>query len=196
MDPECASSLAGRLEQYRSLDGGYHARLAAPHGTAYHGFLALGAYEDLGMRLPARDALRASVESLRCSTGGFSNDPDGRTGAAPATAAAVLILLPLATEEASALAGLGGGVAVLNAELVIGVRLHPDGLGQRLSQVVVGTGGGNLRRYRDPPLPSTEVRNDDTWGVLRLELHPDRYDWRFLPVDGRTFSDHGSGTCN
>jgi hypothetical protein len=45
-------------------------------------------------------------------------------------------------------------------------------------------------------LPSTEVRNDDTWGVLRLELHPERYDWRFLSVDGRTFSDHGSGTCN
>jgi acid phosphatase type 7 len=70
----------------------------------------------------------------------------------------------------------------------------PDAAGTRL--FVVGTGGGNLRRYRDSPLPSTEVRNDDTWGVLRLELHPDRYDWRFLPVDARTFSDHGSGTCN
>ena len=70
----------------------------------------------------------------------------------------------------------------------------PDAAGTRL--FVVGTGGGNLRRYRDPPLPSTEVRNDDTWGVLRLELHPDRYDWRFLPVDAGTFSDHGSGTCN
>jgi calcineurin-like phosphoesterase family protein len=69
-----------------------------------------------------------------------------------------------------------------------------DAAGTRL--FVVGTGGGNLRRYRDPPLPSTEVRNDDTWGVLRLELHPDRYDWRFLPVDARTFSDHGSGACN
>jgi len=71
---------------------------------------------------------------------------------------------------------------------------RPNPGGTRL--FVVGTGGGNLRRYRNPPLPSTEVRNDDTWGVLRLELQSDRYDWRFLPVEGRTFSDHGSGTCD
>jgi hypothetical protein len=71
---------------------------------------------------------------------------------------------------------------------------NPDAGGTRL--FVVGTGGGNLRRFRNPQLPSTEVRNDDTWGVLRLELQTDRYDWRFLPVDGRTFSDHGSGACN
>jgi hypothetical protein len=70
----------------------------------------------------------------------------------------------------------------------------PDAGGTRL--FVVGTGGGNLRRFRNPPLPSTEIRNDDTWGVVRLELHPDRYDWRFLPVDARPFSDHGSGTCS
>jgi hypothetical protein len=61
---------------------------------------------------------------------------------------------------------------------------------------IVGTGGGNLRPYRDPPLPTTEVRNDDTWGVLRLDLRPDGYDWRFLPVQGRTFTDRGSGTCD
>jgi Calcineurin-like phosphoesterase len=60
---------------------------------------------------------------------------------------------------------------------------------------IVGTGGGNLRPYRDPPLPTTEVRNDDTWGLLRLELRPDGYDWRFIPVEGRTFTDRGSGTC-
>jgi hypothetical protein len=69
----------------------------------------------------------------------------------------------------------------------------PDPGGTRL--FVVGTGGGNLRHFRDPPLPSTQARNDDTWGVLRLELRPDGYDWRFLPVDGRRFTDRGSGTC-
>jgi calcineurin-like phosphoesterase family protein len=70
----------------------------------------------------------------------------------------------------------------------------PDPDGPRL--FIVGTGGGNLRRYHNPPLPTTEVRNDDTWGVLRLDLRPDGYDWRFLPVQGRTFSDRGSGTCS
>ena len=71
---------------------------------------------------------------------------------------------------------------------------EPNAGGPRL--FVVGTGGGNLRRYHNPPLPSTEVRNDDTWGVLRLDLRSDRYDWRFLPVDPRMFGDHGSGACN
>jgi acid phosphatase type 7 len=69
-----------------------------------------------------------------------------------------------------------------------------DAAGTRL--FIVGTGGGNLRPYRNPPLPTTEVRNDDTWGVLRLDLRPDGYDWRFLPVQGRTFTDRGSGTCD
>jgi acid phosphatase type 7 len=60
---------------------------------------------------------------------------------------------------------------------------------------VVGTGGGNLRPFAYDPLPTTEVRNDDTWGVLKLTLKPDGYDWEFLPVEGKSFTDSGSGTC-
>ena len=92
LDLPGASRLAHRLEEYRSDDGGYHARPRARRGTAYHAFLALGAYEDLGLPLPEPEALRASVESLRCAGGGFSNDPDHPVGAAPATAAAVMVL--------------------------------------------------------------------------------------------------------
>ena len=69
-----------------------------------------------------------------------------------------------------------------------------DAGGPRL--LIVGTGGGNLRRYRRPRLPTTAVRNDDTWGVLRLTLRADRYAWKFLPVAGRTFTDTGSGRCH
>jgi acid phosphatase type 7 len=61
---------------------------------------------------------------------------------------------------------------------------------------VVGTGGGNLRRYRRPRLPTTRVRNDDTWGVLQLTLRPTGYAWRFLPVRGGRFADAGSGRCH
>jgi len=61
---------------------------------------------------------------------------------------------------------------------------------------VVGTGGGNLRRFRDPPLPTTAVRRDDTWGVLKLTLEPSGYDWEFVPVEGETFTDSGSATCH
>jgi hypothetical protein len=59
---------------------------------------------------------------------------------------------------------------------------------------VVGTGGRShypvLWRVR-----RSEVVNDTTFGVLRLSLRADGYDWRFLPVAGSSFSDRGSGTC-
>jgi 3',5'-cyclic AMP phosphodiesterase CpdA len=62
--------------------------------------------------------------------------------------------------------------------------------------IVVGTGGGNLRPFENPPLPTTVVRNDDTWGVLKLTLSAGKYKWNFLPVQGSTFTDSGSGTCH
>jgi hypothetical protein len=61
---------------------------------------------------------------------------------------------------------------------------------------VVGTGGGNLRPFENPPLPTTVIRQDKTWGVLKLDLNPTGYDWRFLPVAGGSFNDAGSGKCH
>jgi hypothetical protein len=61
---------------------------------------------------------------------------------------------------------------------------------------VVGTGGGNLRPFENPPLPTTIVRNDDTWGVLKLTLTAGQYAWEFLPVKNSTFTDSGSGSCH
>jgi hypothetical protein len=59
---------------------------------------------------------------------------------------------------------------------------------------VVGTGGAShrpvLRR-----LPASEVLNWRTYGVLRLTLRADGYDWRFVPVAGASFTDAGSGSC-
>jgi hypothetical protein len=72
-------------------------------------------------------------------------------------------------------------------------QLDPTG-GMRL--FVVGTGGGNLRRYTNPPLPATLARNGTTHGVLELELAADSYRWTFLGVPGSTFHDAGSGTCH
>ncbi|MBK8048059.1 MAG: LysM peptidoglycan-binding domain-containing protein [Anaerolineales bacterium] len=43
--------------------------------------------------------------------------------------------------------------------------------------------------------PTSEVRNNETWGVLKLTLHSDSYDWEFLPIDGQTFTDKGSAPC-
>jgi calcineurin-like phosphoesterase family protein len=64
-----------------------------------------------------------------------------------------------------------------------------------MREFIVGTGGAShydIERVAD----HSEVRNDETFGVLLLTLHPDGYDWRFVPVRERTFSDSGSGTCH
>jgi prenyltransferase beta subunit len=92
LEARAASSVAAHIEQFRSRDGGYHARPGSAHGTAYHALLALGAYQDLGLSLPRADALRASVESLKMAAGGFANEPTASVGATPATAAAVMVL--------------------------------------------------------------------------------------------------------
>jgi hypothetical protein len=64
-----------------------------------------------------------------------------------------------------------------------------------LREFVVGSGGdshGNWKTIRD----NSEVRNNDTFGVLKLTLHATSYDWQFVPAAGGTFTDEGSDECN
>jgi hypothetical protein len=68
--------------------------------------------------------------------------------------------------------------------------------GSGLVEIVVGTGGRSHGRINLPLELNSVVQNADTYGVLRLELHAARYDWRFIPVAGRTFSDAGSAVCH
>jgi hypothetical protein len=60
---------------------------------------------------------------------------------------------------------------------------------------VVGTGGKTHYGFQTIRADS-QIRNSGTFGVLRLTLHPDGYDWRFVPEPGRTFTDAGHGTCH
>jgi LysM repeat protein len=69
--------------------------------------------------------------------------------------------------------------------------LEPD---RGVRQFVVGTGGAEHRGWRNDQLNS-EARDADTWGVLKLTLHPTSYDWEFIPIAGQTFTDSGSGNC-
>jgi hypothetical protein len=32
--------------------------------------------------------------------------------------------------------------------------------------------------------------------VLKLDLHSDSYDWRFIPQAGKSFKDSGHGSCH
>ncbi len=64
-----------------------------------------------------------------------------------------------------------------------------------IREFVVGTGGAGARATSNPFLPTTEVRNDNTLGVIKFTLHPTSYDWQFVPVAGGTFTDSGSEPC-
>jgi hypothetical protein len=59
---------------------------------------------------------------------------------------------------------------------------------------VVGTGGKSHYRV-GPPRAGSRVRNDDTFGVLRMTLRPAGYDWAFVPVEGGNFRDAGTAAC-
>ena len=92
------------------------------------------------------------------------------------------------------------------ADLVINGHIHnyerfkemnAEGLATSpgLREIVVGTGGVSLDGYVTS-LPTTEVRNASTYGVLKLILGPTNYSWQFVPVAGETFNDSGSTNCH
>jgi hypothetical protein len=65
-----------------------------------------------------------------------------------------------------------------------------------IRQFVVGTGGGQLYSLPGGGITNSQVRNDKTWGVLKLTLRLKSYDWEFVPISGSSFHDSGSGTCH
>lgn len=65
-----------------------------------------------------------------------------------------------------------------------------------IREFIVGTGGGEGTILPTVAIhPNSEVRSD-VFGVLKLTLKPDSYDWAFVPIAGQSFSDSGSGTCH
>jgi acid phosphatase type 7 len=75
---------------------------------------------------------------------------------------------------------------------------NPDGVAdprRGIREFVVGTGGKNQRKFKTPS-PTSEVRANTTFGVLQIDLHPQGYDWKFIPAAGSEFTDSGSGSCH
>jgi acid phosphatase type 7 len=64
-----------------------------------------------------------------------------------------------------------------------------------IRQFVVGTGGRNLTSWATIAANS-QVRNNTTFGVLKLTLHPTSYDWVFVPIAGQSFTDTGTTACH
>jgi chitodextrinase len=94
-----------------------------------------------------------------------------------------------------------GADLVLNGHAHFYERFAPQTPGGALDtaggirQFVVGTGGASHANFRLSQ-PNSEVRNNGTFGVLRLDLLDGGYDWEFVPEAGATFTDAGSGTCH
>jgi len=65
-----------------------------------------------------------------------------------------------------------------------------------IREFVVGTGGKNSHRTFANTQPNSEVHQGDTFGVLKLTLHPTSYDWEFVPEPRKTFKGSGSGKCH
>lgn len=64
-----------------------------------------------------------------------------------------------------------------------------------IREFIVGTGGANHTSIATVQ-PNSEVRNTDTFGALKLTLHSNSYDWQFMPVVGKTFTDTGTTLCH
>jgi len=64
-----------------------------------------------------------------------------------------------------------------------------------IREFIVGSGGANHTSLA-AIFPNSEVRNTDTYGVLKLTLHPASYDWQFVPEAGKTFTDSGTQNCH
>lgn len=95
----------------------------------------------------------------------------------------------------------GGAEIVLNGHDHDYERFAPQTPGGDLDvatgirEFVVGTGGRNLRDFGSTAANS-EVRFSDGYGILRLDLFENGYEWEFLAEPGAGFTDSGAGACH
>jgi hypothetical protein len=89
-------------------------------------------------------------------------------------------------------------LAAAGADLVLSGHDHDY---ERLAPVdgirsfVVGTGGHSLVPFARPPDPETELRSDDSYGLLAVELLDGAYRWQFVPIPGDELNDEGTAAC-
>ncbi len=93
-DAQTASSreVLRRIETFRTQDGGYNQRAAAPRCTAYACLLGWSAYADAGLVPPDPEKIATALHSLQTPDGAFANEPGLPLGTTPATAAGAALL--------------------------------------------------------------------------------------------------------
>ncbi|HKV61064.1 MAG TPA: metallophosphoesterase [Candidatus Acidoferrum sp.] len=102
---------------------------------------------------------------------------------------------------------LWGDLYAAHADLVLAGHEHsyerfalqdPEGRADAangIREIVVGT-GGRSHDLLGFATPNSEVREWDTYGVLKLTLSPRKYSWEFIPEEGKNFHDAGSEACH
>jgi hypothetical protein len=74
---------------------------------------------------------------------------------------------------------------------------HAD-LARGITEIIVGTGGASHDSFSSTAANSV-VRDNTTYGVLKVTLHPTSFSWQFLPetaAGNGTFADAGSRACH
>ena len=64
-----------------------------------------------------------------------------------------------------------------------------------IREFVVGTGGKDLDDLSSPAANS-QIRHNQTFGILELTLKATTYSWKFRAEAGKTFTDSGSTSCH
>lgn len=90
-DEAPVDTLAARIADHRSADGGFAPRPGESEGTAYALFLAVGALQDLGRPLPSGWELLAALDRMKAGDGGYANQAGAPSGLTPPTAAAATL---------------------------------------------------------------------------------------------------------
>lgn len=62
-------------------------------------------------------------------------------------------------------------------------------------EIIAGTGGESHMSFGKTQ-PNSVVRDDTSYGVLKLTLNSSSFSWQFIPVVGSSFIDSGSQACH
>ena len=195
--------IAGNHDWYNNLWGAYFdyfGENAGPRGLGYYSY-DLGGWHVLALNSnlhgnagsPQHEWVRADLASSRTSCIlAYWHHP--RYSSGPSRGDTTMRDIWRLLQEAGAELALTGHDHIYE-------RFAPQDADGRLDpvrgirQFVVGTGGYTLYDLGPAP-PNSEVRDNSSWGIIRLTLHPAGYDWEFVPVAGGSFRDFGTGVCS
>jgi hypothetical protein len=193
----------GNHEYYTPGAVGYFGYFGSAAGDSDKGYYSydLGAWHvvmlnsniNVGTGSPQETWLRADLaaHSARCTVAIFHHP---RFSSGPHGSSSTMQSLWTALYE-------GGADVVVTGHDHLYERFAPqDASGQLdlangIREFVVGTGGASAYAVMTPQ-PNSEVRSSGTRGVLKLTLYPDRYEWKFVPIQGSSFTDSGSASCH